>query len=425
MPPGARVGSGLEEIRRLSPAEVQSALALLQAGRAGGGGAPAAVRNEPNVLPPSRPVNYAPVFHPATTNLAHAASINLGLAEERNGVDVQIQLVPTATLAGSCVLPPGVQAQTISVTLTFTGSPVEVRQGFGLPATRSTRLNPAAQFSFVGITPGRYTISAKTELPASRGAEPGRAAGPPVREASSAPSWWARAEIDVDGQDLSVPLELQPSMSVVGRMVFEGAALPPEDVTGIQFRLLPRGAAGNLGASPPGGQVDQQGTFRFSDVTPDSYRLMAFGSGAPRMGGWSRKSADVLGVDLFDAPLDVKPGMGTIALTIRYTDRPTEISGMLQDATGRPAPDYFIVVFSTNRTLWGPQTRRVQTTRPATDGAYTFELPAGEYFIAALTDFAPGDSNDPAFLEQLIPGAIKITVADGEKKRQDFRITGR
>lgn len=53
------------------------------------------------------------------------------------------------------------------------------------------------------------------------------------------------------------------------------------------------------------------------------------------------------------------------------------------------------------------------------------ELPPGEHFIAALTDFDPGDSNDPAFLEQLIPGAIRISVADGEKKKQDFRIVGR
>jgi hypothetical protein len=208
-------------------------------------------------------------------------------------------------------------------------------------------------------------------------------------------------------------------------MVFDGAAPPPQDVSGIQFRLVPRGAAGNLGASPPGGQVDQQGNFRFSDVTPDSYRLLPIGSGASRMSGWWRKSAEALGVDLFDAPLDVKPGLGTIALTIRYTDRPTEIGGTLQDATGRPASDYFIVVFSTNRTLWGPQTRRVQATRPDTGGGYTVHLPAGEYFIAALTDYEPGDSNDPAFLEQLIPGAIKIMVADGEKKRQDFKIAGR
>ena len=174
-------------------------------------------------------------------------------------------------------------------------------------------------------------------------------------------------------------------------------------------------------SSTPGGQVDKQGTFRFTGVTPDEYRLMWSGSQQP----WARKSAVALGVDRIDNPLVVKPGMTTIELVITYTDRPTEIVGALQDASGRPAADYFIVCFSIDRSLWGPQTRRVQTVRPATDGAYSLQLPAGDYFLAALTDVEPGDTNDPAFLEQLIPGAIKITVADGEKKTQDIRITGK
>jgi hypothetical protein len=187
---------------------------------------------------------------------------------------------------------------------------------------------------------------------------------------------------------------------------------------------VPRNAGGNLGAGPPGGQVDKDGRFMFSGVTPGSYRV--FWTGAPKsFAGWSRKSAVALGIDVLDAPLEIKAGMPPIELVVTYTDRETTIEGTLQEATGRPASDYFIVVFTTDRAKWTARTRLVQSTRPATDGAYSVQVPAGEYYVAALTDLESGETNNPAFLEQLIPGAFKITVADGERKRQDIRIAGR
>ena len=42
--------------------------------------------------------------------------------------------------------------------------------------------------------------------------------------------------------------------------------------------------------------------------------------------------------------------------------------------------------------------------------------------IAAVTDVEPGAINDPDFLEQLVAGAVKFELAEGEKKVQDIRI---
>jgi hypothetical protein len=88
-----------------------------------------------------------------------------------------------------------------------------------------------------------------------------------------------------------------------------------------------------------------------------------------------------------------------------------------------PAPDYFVVVFPADRTLWRPGSRRVQTARPATDGGFSIRgLPAGEYLIGALTDLDPADVHDPAFLEQVAAAGIRIQLANGEQKRQDIQI---
>jgi hypothetical protein len=105
------------------------------------------------------------------------------------------------------------------------------------------------------------------------------------------------------------------------------------------------------------------------------------------------------------------------------SDRSAQIAGSLRGAAGTPASDYFVVVFPADRALWRPLARRVQVTRPATNGGFVVRgLPAGEYLVGALTDMDPADVHDPAFLEQVAAAAIKVSFTDGEQKRQDIQI---
>jgi hypothetical protein len=61
--------------------------------------------------------------------------------------------------------------------------------------------------------------------------------------------------------------------------------------------------------------------------------------------------------------------------------------------------------------------------RPGTDGTFTTtDLPAGEYYMAALTDVERDDLADPAFLEALVAASVRVTLAEGENKVQDLRI---
>ena len=111
--------------------------------------------------------------------------------------------------------------------------------------------------------------------------------------------------------------------------------------------------------------------------------------------------------------------------TVTYTDKPTNLVGVFQDRSGRVATDYFILIFPTDRKYWTPGSRRVQMTRPSTDGTFSAKgLPAGEYFLAALTDLETGEWNDPTLLEQLVTSSIKVTLRDGQTTTQDLRIGG-
>ena len=85
-----------------------------------------------------------------------------------------------------------------------------------------------------------------------------------------------------------------------------------------------------------------------------------------------------------------------------------------------------ILVFSTDRSIWSQGTRRVPAPiQPDTSGKFRADgLPAGEYYVAAVSDMDPGDWGDPGFMEQVAAVAFKITLGEGEKKTQDLKIAG-
>ena len=68
------------------------------------------------------------------------------------------------------------------------------------------------------------------------------------------------------------------------------------------------------------------------------------------------------------------------------------------------------------------------TAQPGTDGRYRLGgpgpaiLPAGEYYLAAVTDVSKDEQYDPAFLKSLVAASIRITLAPGQKATQDIRV---
>ncbi|MEO6222916.1 MAG: carboxypeptidase-like regulatory domain-containing protein, partial [Vicinamibacterales bacterium] len=100
------------------------------------------------------------------------------------------------------------------------------------------------------------------------------------------------------------------------------------------------------------------------------------------------------------------------------------IDGTLTDAAGRPAPEYFVIAFPTDRASWTTTSQRiVPAAQPATDGRFrvTGLLP-GEYYLAVVTEIEPDEATAARFLETLVPTALRVTLAEGETKRQDLRL---
>ncbi len=332
-------------------------------------------------------VDYAPVYYPGAVVAGDATPVALAQSEERSGIDVVVRLTPSVTVSGTVTGPDGSPLGATPVLLWDTA------------AERTLRLTQSDEdgvFVLRGVNPGRYLVQS-------------------YRYAEGLAGF---VEVAVDGRDISTSLTLATGGRITGRVVFDGTT-PPPPFTAV--RLILRRRPFPVGS--PGFEMKPDGQFVYSNVPRGTYQLYVNGP-APR--GWMLRSVMVNGVDGSDIPFEVAQGANIENVVLTLTDRRAEITGMLQDASGKPAPEYVLIVYSADPRYWVPRTRRTQSVRPDINGTFIArDLPAGDYFVSAVTDIEDGQWNDPAFLAALAASApVKVTLAEGEKKTQNIRVGG-
>ena len=365
---------------------------------------------------------YAPVCYPGTTALSEAAPIPLAVAEERPGVDFQLRLVPLARIEGTVINSTGSQVQGIQVMLQDAAA-----GGMSLGMNNGRGADAEGRFTIPGVAPGQYKLTARGRIGGpQRGEGPAtalevnaaRGGGRAQLGRPEPVTVWASADLVVDGRNVSnVMLSLQPGMTVSGQLQFEGAASPPADLTRMRVTVVSADPGEGFGNNA--GRVDPSGRFVIPSLSPGRYRLTA--GGAP---GWFLESASVGGVDVLDFPFEVKPNQHVSGVVVTLTDRQTELTGVIVDNRNQPVVDYTLLIFPADQKYWTGSSRRIQTARPGTDGRYTIRnLPPGDYKMATLLDIEPGASQDAAFLQQVDAATMRISLAPGEKKTQDIRLS--
>src|SRR5262249_40979033 len=155
-------------------------------------------------------------------------------------------------------------------------------------------------------------------------------------------------------------------------------------------------------------------------VMPGHYQAMVLA--LPN--GWRVGSVIAGGIDISDTGFDVRPGENIQDLTIRLTDRATEISRAVRDRSGRALTELLVVASPTARALWSSPRRVRPPISVDKNGTYRIQnLPPGEYFLALATDVEEEDLGDSRVLEALASGAVKVTVVEGDRKTQNLIVS--
>ena len=360
-------------------------------------------QTEPNL-------GYAPVCYPSSAG--PSAAITIGAGEERSGIDLQMVMIPVARIEGTVVAPGGGAPRSVQLTLVNADENMgDVdRQGTGVQQSNG-------QFSFQNVSPGRYSIMARS-----------MAYGPPLPGGASVPKeplLWGTAEVVINGQDLSgLVLELHPGITVTGQLTFQATTLsPPTDLSRAQisiFPFMPDNSSMMMMGPPPQAKVDGSGRFTIPDVMPGKYRISA---GMIGMQGWVVDSITAGGQDVLDFPLEIKGARDVSDVAVVFGDRVSELSGTITNQKGEPATEQTILLYPTDQKYWTPSSRRIRTIRAGADGLYNFRtIPPGEYRLTTLVDPEPGIWYDREVLEGLDASSIRVVIAEGEKKVEHVKI---
>ena len=348
-------------------------------------------------------IGYAATYYPGVTSAGEATRVKLAAAQELSGLDFQIQVVSLATVKGIVVG----GASTVML-MPQDGGAMGAGRGDGGGGRGAiagllggqglrTTTRPDGTFSIANVTPGKYTIVARTDAFGS----PRTAVQP----------------LTVVGEEVSVALTPAPGVQLSGAITLESsAAATATAFAGFRVNPLPLDSAVPMPRMARPADVQDNGQFAINDVMAGRYSLRATG---PR--GWMMKAIFMDGRDVTDQPIEIR-SENVSGLNVIFTDRISSLSGAVRDSRGTPLAGLTIVVFPSDDKLWTPQSRQILTARTDTAGAYSFAaLPEGDYLVIAADDVEPGEWFDPAFLEQRKGDATKLKLVEGEKKTQDLK----
>jgi carboxypeptidase family protein len=352
---------------------------------------------------PAETTGYAATYYPGVIAAGDAGVVKVAAAQELAGIDFQLQLVPLATVKG-------IVAGGGTVMLLPEDGPAGGggrgggRGGLGAllgggPNLR-TQTKPDGTFAIANVTPGRYTIVARTD-------------GGPANGTRT-----AMQSIAVLGDEITVALTPAPGVRLSGTITLEsGSSSTPKTFTG--FRVVPQSIDSSAAGARAGrgADVTDKGLFSIDDVMAGHYVIRGVGAR-----GWAMKAMYLNGQDVTDQPVEV--GAENVSgLNIIFTDRLSSLSGTVRDSRGTAAAAATVIAFPSDPALWRPQSRQIVTARSDKAGAFKIAtIPAGEYLVVAVDDVDPGEWFDPAFLDQVKDGATRVSIDEGEQKTQDLKL---
>jgi hypothetical protein len=336
---------------------------------------------------------YRTTFSPGTALPGEATMVPLTSGEERSDLDIALRPVRAARISGRVLGPEGPMPHTVVRLLAAGRWRIALVAFEGATATALT--DEAGRFTFLGVPDGEFVASMRT--------------GEPQIGFLSADE-----PVTVGGSEITdVTLTARPSPRVSGRFELRSGKPPGNTTLNVGLDPIDLGSFGGV-------LLPQGPELRFSTfVQRGAYRLN------PRApAGLSCSAIMREGRDITDEVLLV--GADNIELTVVCGEPATRLGGTVRKTDGAGDADALIIAFPTERAHRSGTTvrpRRLQQATADTSGGFTLNnLPAGDYFVAAIPIARSELWRDPKFLDQLTRSATRITLTQGESRTIDLRM---
>lgn len=337
---------------------------------------------------------YAPSYYPGTPDVGLADAITLEAGEHRNGINVALMPVRTASVSGTVF---------DSESKPMSGGVVSAtNRASGLPLlAASGALKPDGTFALDGLAPGRYLLQAA--------ANAAPVAGVPLEVAS--------AEIEMVSADLAGLRLSVPRLSrVSGTVLIDGKPVNP---AGMQVRVRPNGGSDAGDSTSTTITPAANGAFG-GDARPGRVLFDVIGA-APR---WFLQSVTANGNDLIDNGVELDEGEELSGLVVSLTSNPSRVAGSPRDE--KSPIEYVAIVFAKDPAAWQFRSRRIAATRAQRDGSFEIKgLPSGSYLAIGVDYIEAGEERDPELLEQWSAKATEVTVAEGQTSSVKVRVIRR
>jgi hypothetical protein len=348
-----------------------------------------------------------PTFYPGTTDPVSSVSVAIELDAERAGIDFNLQPTPLWVVSGRVE---GVVAVPVAARGGQFTSDVSAGAVRMLPASQPpdgvlenrqgleafSRVSLDGRFRLEAVPPGQY------ELLYSRGSGPSTPASNGVTTVTVA---------DRDMEDITIAAH--PAPLVAGEIVPASGADKSVKTPAVGF--IPIGGERGPYNNFPLAHADTPVTFSMNDLAPGRYALRAAASSP---------GAYVSKLEIDGAPADgtlIEIGTTDLkSVRVTYNTDLAVLSGNVRHEDLTPVTAYALVIFPVDKREWPVWKTGAGVARPDSSGHYSYSMKPGSYLIAPVEDVATFQWLDPAFLESLIPGATKITLASAQKLTQDF-----
>lgn len=390
---------------------------------------------------PTQRAAYVSQFYPGASAPSSATPVVVASGEERSGVDMQLRPVKSAQLSGTLMGPNGPLAYT-RLTVVPTSAPS------GDVVEAGTVTDSRGRFTLLRVPEGAHVIQASS-VPAVvtnnavttivQNADGSSSASTTFNNSAVLPplppdpALYAQMPITTGDKDIAdVVVTARAGARIKGRIeIPNGATAKPEELQRISVNVTRTddGQRVQFGSGPRV-RVDGTGEVTSQGFSPGEYTINVFG--VPK--NWFLVSVMHGGHDVSQMPFALTNDVDDLVFS--FTTTPNQLAGVVRDNKGTAVSGALVMIFPADTPLTDESVKNARrVTRPvaSSTGKYSASnLPAGDYFVAAIAPDDPENTSAPSgglltvdSLTLLRARATRVTIGNNEHRALDLVIKGR